>query len=80
MDTTVSPSSDSTAKQTYIVVGVVAAALSAATAGYFFYQRSRKLAPKLETVQNLLDRCHDQVLTIEKRLGDFASNAISTVS
>lgn len=63
-------SSDSTAKQTYIVVGVVAAAaaVSAATAGFLFYQRSRRHA----SVQYLLDRCRNQAQNIETRLKEFA--------
>jgi len=59
------------AKQTYIVVGVVAAAVSAATAAYVFWSRSRRLSPHVETVQEILDRCHDQIRSIEQRLGDL---------
>ncbi len=59
------------AKQTYIVVGVVAAAASAATAAYVFWSRSRRLSPHVETVQEILDRCHDQIRSIEQRLGDL---------
>ena len=61
----------------YIVVGIVAAAVSAATAAYVFWSRSRHLAPHVETVQDLLDRCHDQVRDIEKRLGDLRHPASS---
>lgn len=61
--------------KTYIVVGVVAAAVSVATAAYIFWSRSRHLAPHVETVQDLLDRCHDQVRDIERRLGELHSPA-----
>lgn len=59
------------AKQTYIVVGVVAAAVSAATAAYIFWNRQRHLVPQSETVQDLLERCHSQVRSIEQRLGEL---------
>ncbi|MES2465430.1 MAG: hypothetical protein V4671_33095 [Armatimonadota bacterium] len=59
------------AKQTYIVVGVVAAAVSAATAAYIFWKRQHPLAPQVETVQDLLERCHAQVRSIEQRLGEL---------
>ena len=59
------------AYRAYIIVGVVAAAVSAATAGYIFWSRSRHLAPHVETVQDLLDRAHDQVRDIEQRLNDL---------
>ena len=55
----------------YIVVGIVAAAVSAATAAYIFWSRSRQMVPHAETVQELLDRCHNQVRDIEKRLADL---------
>jgi len=61
------------AKRTYIVVGVVAAAVSAATAAYIFWQRQRRLVPQVETVQDLLDRCHAQVRSIEQRLGELGA-------
>ena len=57
--------------KTYVIVGVVAAAVSAATAAYIFWARSRHLAPHAETVQDLLDRCHNQVRDIERRLGEL---------
>ncbi len=58
------------AKQAYIVVGVVAAAVSAATAAYIFWKRQHHLdlVPQVETVQDLLERCHAQVRGIEQRL------------
>jgi len=55
----------------YLIVGVVAAAVSAATAAYIFWSRSRQFGPQVETVQDLLDRCHDQVREIEERLGEL---------
>ncbi len=57
--------------KTYVIVGVVAATVSAATAAYIFWSRSRHLAPHVETVQDLLDRCHGQVRDIERRLGEL---------
>jgi hypothetical protein len=59
------------AKQAYIVVGVVAAAVSAATAAYIFWKRQHRLSPQVETVQDLLERCHAQVRGIEQRLGEL---------
>lgn len=58
-------------KQAYIVVGVVAAAVSAATAVYIFWKRQQHLVPQVETVQDLLERCHAQVRSIEQRLGEL---------
>lgn len=55
----------------YLLVGVAAATVSAATAAYIFWARARHLGPQAETVQDLLDRCHDQVREIEERLGDL---------
>ena len=75
-ETPTSPGSGSM-KRTYIVVGVVAAAVSAATAAYIFYVRSRQLAPHIDSVQQLLDRCHDQVQSIEKRLGELHTGAMA---
>lgn len=62
-------------KKAYVVVGVVAAASAAATAAYVFWTRSRRLAPHAETVQELLDRCHEQVQKIEARLGELPAVA-----
>jgi hypothetical protein len=59
------------AKQAYIVVGVVAAAVSAATAAYIFWKRQHRLAPQVESVQDLLAKCHAQVRSIEQRLGEL---------
>lgn len=64
----------SAAKRAIIVVGVAAAAVSAATAAYVFWarqQRSVSVSPQAETVQQLLDRCHDQVRSIEQRLSEL---------
>jgi hypothetical protein len=61
------------AKQTYMVVGVVAATVSAATAAYVFWRRARHLTHPIESVQELLDRCHDQVSAIEARLGELTA-------
>ena len=57
--------------RTYVIVGVVAAAVSAATAAYIFWARSRHLVPHVESVQDLLERCHEQVQTIEQRLNEI---------
>lgn len=66
-------------KRAYIVVGIVAAAVSAATAAYIFWARTREIAPGVESVQNLLDRCHDQVRVIEQKLIDLnPGSAVST--
>jgi hypothetical protein len=59
--------------RSYLIVGVVAAAVSAATAAYIFWSRSRHLAPQqVETVQELLDRCHTQVRNIEQHLHELS--------
>jgi hypothetical protein len=63
-----------TAKRTYIVVGVAAAATAAAATAYVFWRRSRQFAPQVETVQQLLDRCHTQIRSIEQKLGDLATS------
>jgi hypothetical protein len=55
----------------YWIVGTVAAAVSAATVAYVFYLRSKHLKPQVEGVQQLLDRCHDQVRSIEDKLGQL---------
>ena len=59
------------AKTTYIVVGVVAAAVSAATAAYIIWSRNRSLAPQVESVQDLLEQAHDKMRQIEQKLGDL---------
>lgn len=68
--------------RSYLVVGIVAAAVSAATAAYIFWSRSRHLVPHVETVQELLERCHNQVKSIEQQIGDLQqqhSSASTTV-
>lgn len=75
MSDTAAPSSSH--YKTYLIVGIVAATVSAATAAYIFWSRSRQMGPHAETVQELLDRCHDQVRAIEQRLGDLHGSAAS---
>ncbi|MDX1931112.1 MAG: hypothetical protein SFU56_00760 [Capsulimonadales bacterium] len=53
------------------IVGAVAAVVSAATVAYVFYTRTRSLTPQVESVQQLLDRCHEQVRSIEEKIGLF---------
>lgn len=60
-----------TPKATYLIVGVVAAAVSAATVAYFFWRRTRDLSPKVETVQKLLDRSHDMMRDLHKKLDEM---------
>ncbi|HVK03416.1 MAG TPA: hypothetical protein VM490_08070 [Armatimonadaceae bacterium] len=55
----------------YIVVGIVAAAVSAAVAAYVFWTRSRSLGPHVESVQDLLEQAHDKMRSIEQKLGDL---------
>lgn len=54
--------------QTYVTVGVVAAAVSA-TVAYVVW--SRYHARHQESVQELLDDAHSKVRSIEQRLGDM---------
>lgn len=65
------PAPSQASYKSYVIVGVVAAAVSAATAAFIFWSRSRQLAPHAETVQELLDRCHDQVRDIEQHLTEL---------
>jgi len=67
-------------KTTYIVVGVVAAAVSAATAAYIIWSRNRALAPQVETVQDLLEQAHDKMRQIEQKLGDLHHPASSSAN
>lgn len=62
------------AKRTYIIVGIAAAATAAAATAYVFWKRSHVLSPQSETVQQLLDRCHTQIRSIEHRLSDLTSS------
>ena len=64
------PDSNS-AYRAYLMVGVVAAVVSAATAVYIFRTRTRPFAPQVETVQDILDRCRDQVRDIEQDMSDL---------
>ena len=70
MTTQANPGSDP-AYKAYLVVGIVAAVVSAATAVYIFRSRSRALTPQVETVQEILDRCRDQVRDIEQHLSEL---------
>ncbi len=60
-------------KQTYLLVGMVAATVAAAATTYYFLARGRRMTVKAESVQDLLDRCHDQVRNIEARLGELTA-------
>jgi len=64
-------------KKAFWVVGIVAASVSAATAAVLIWNRSRNagVAAASDTVEELIDRCHDQVQRIEKRLGELPSAA-----
>lgn len=60
------------AKRAYLVVGVAAVAVSAATAAYILWSRSKtEVSVQAETVQQLLDQCHNQVRSIEQRLAEL---------
>ena len=67
--------------KTYILVGVVAAAVSAATAGYVVWSRSHRLVPQAETVQDLeelLVQCHrkvDEIARLVEKMRPHASQA-----
>lgn len=65
------------AKRTYWIMGVVAATVSAATAAYLIWNHSRKagVSAATDSVEELLDRCHDQVQRMEQRLGEMPSVA-----
>ena len=68
------------AKKAYIVMGVAAAAVSAATAAYVLWSRQKAInvaSVQAESVQQLLDRCHDQVRSIEQRLGEIKPPSVS---
>jgi uncharacterized membrane protein len=68
-----SDTNGSEAKRAFLIVGVVAATVSAATAAYIFWRHQRRLVPQVETVQDLLDRCHSQVRSIERRLSELSA-------
>ena len=54
-------------KKAYWVVGIVAATVSAATAAYLIWSRGKQagVSAASDSVEDLLDRCHDQVKRIE---------------
>jgi hypothetical protein len=60
---------------TLIIVSVVAAVVSAATVAYFFWRRSHDLTPRVHSVQQLMDRCHDQLRDLHHRLDELTSAA-----
>ncbi len=64
-------------KKAYWVVGIVAATVSAATAAYFIFSRGKQAGVDAasDTVEELLDRCNDQVKRIEQRLGEIPQAA-----
>ena len=64
------PDSNS-AYRAYLMVGIAAAVVSAATAVYIFRSRTRPFAAPVETVQDILDRCRDQVRDIEQHMSDL---------
>jgi len=72
--------SEETAKRAYIIVGVVAAAVSAATAAYIFWSRYQRGHTAVESVQNLLDRCHDQVRAIEQKLTELNPGSLGSAA
>jgi hypothetical protein len=71
---------DFSGKRAYIVVGVVAAAVSAATAAYIIYSRAQRSTTGVDSVQNLLDRCHDQVRSIEQKLSDLNPGSLTSTA
>ena len=64
-------------KKAYLAIGIVAATVSAATAAYLIWTRGKQAGVEAasDTVEDLLDRCHDQVKRIEQRLGDVPQAA-----
>ncbi len=64
-------------KKAYWVVGIVAATVSAATAAYLIWSRGKQagVSAASDSVEDLLDRCHDQVKRIEQRMGDIPQAA-----
>ena len=71
---------NTSAKKAYIVMGFAAAAVSAATAAYVLWSRQKAInaaSAQAESVQQLLDRCHDQVRSIEQRLGEITPPSVS---
>ena len=80
-DTNMSDASEQTEKEsgghssqtTLVIVSVVAAVVSAATVAYFFWRRSQDLTPRVHSVQQLMDRCHDQLRDLHHRLDELSS-------
>jgi hypothetical protein len=70
MTTQANPGS-SPAFTAYLVVGIVAAVVSAATAVLIFRSRSRELTPQVESVQELLDRSRNQLRDIEEHMAEL---------
>jgi hypothetical protein len=62
-------------RKAYVVAGVFAAAVSAGTAAYVLWSRHRKAVESGESVDSLLDLCHDQMRLIEQRLGEISPAA-----
>lgn len=62
-------------QSTLIIVSVVAAVVSAATVAYFFWRRSQDLTPRVHSVQQLMDRCHDQLRDLHHRLDELSPAA-----
>jgi hypothetical protein len=60
-------------KQTYFLVGIAAAAVAATATAYVLIARQKRVAVKADSVQDLLDRCHAQVRSIESRLGELSA-------
>lgn len=58
---------------TLVIVSVVAAVVSAATVAYFFWRRSQELTPRVHSVQQLMDRCHDQLRDLHHRLDELSA-------
>ena len=60
-------------KQTYMLVGIAAASVAATVTAYVLIARQRQVTVKVDSVQDLLDRCHAQVRSIEGRLGELTA-------
>ena len=63
--------------KTYIVVAVAAAVVSALTAAYILQRRGLLTRPQVVTVQEMLEKCHDQVRQIETKLDDLRASGLS---
>ena len=60
-------------KQTYVLISIAAASVAATVTAYVLLARQQRVAVKVDSVQDLLDRCHDQVRSIEGRLGELSA-------